>query len=705
MRTISDASLLAQVNRNLIRGVVSGFDMHALLLLALAAPPSQARLPLKTLVLYENGVGYFERRGPVPPGSVAEIPLEPGQLDDALKSLVVVSAQGVASVEFAPPLSAEAARAMAGLPEREHQASLSNLCRSLTGVEVEVKRTGGPAVKGRVVEVSQEQFSREDKEGKPVPDETLLVFGEGGLARVPLRTIEAVRPTGSQVSLAWSRAVGATALQPERERLVVRGASGGGPVAVGYTTEAPVWRTTYRLVLGKRAQRLQGFALVHNDSDEAWDGVRVSLASGRPTSFLLPLAGPRYGRRELMALEDGLDNAPQLATREAREHLRGEGEWSGVTVRGSGTGGAGMGYGALGAGGLGTVGHGVGVAGSSINSTVLEDGPTPLEPAAVSEAGDLFLYSVKEPVVLGGRKSALLPIVDSTTKAERVTVIDAQGAVSTGVRLENTTPLTLEGGTLAVFADGAYSGETQMDRVKPGEVRVLKHGEDLDLLVTRGMRRDEGAPRKVSILGPEGGRLLEVTRVDKLVHRVDFTSRADVPRTVLVQLTGEKYRVVSGGVEDVRSPGQPRFGRIEVAPKAEETVELIEEGAVIERIAAAQLTSGRLTELLAQPAPDDVKAVLTAVRADLQRAEAAQAKVEALDRKVREVESDLTRTRENLAAVGKANATDAAKKLGQQLLTLEETLVALRGERQGNAELASSLRRKLGGKPAVAARQ
>ena len=112
--------------------------MHVLVALALAAAPAlhQSKLPLKTLVLYENGVGYFERRGPVPSGSVAEIPLEPGQLDDALKSLVVVSAQGVASVEFAPPLSAEAARAMAGLPEREEQASLSNLCRSLTGVEL-----------------------------------------------------------------------------------------------------------------------------------------------------------------------------------------------------------------------------------------------------------------------------------------------------------------------------------------------------------------------------------------------------------------------------------------------------------------------------------------------------------------------------------------------------------------------------------------
>jgi hypothetical protein len=669
--------------------------MHALVLLVLAAPPAQSRLPLKTLVLYENGVGYFERRGAVPNGAVAEIPLEPGQLDDALKSLVVMSAQGVASVEFAPPLSAEAARALAGLPERENQASLSNLCRSLTGVEVEVRREGSAAVvKGRVVEVAEEAQDRVDKEGHPIPEPTLLVFGEGGLAKVPLRLVTAVRPTGSQVSLAWSRAVGARALQPERERLVVRGASGGGQVAVGYTTEAPVWRTTYRLVMGKKQPRLQGFALVHNDSDEPWDQVKVTLASGHPTSFLFPLAGPRYGRRELLAPQDGLDTAPQLATREAREHLRGEGEWVGLSGVGVGGGGYGMGTGAL--GGV-AVGRGAGsvTMGSGISSTVLEDGPTPIEPAAVSEAGDLFLYNVKEPVVLGARKSALLPIVDGNTRAERVTLLDGEGRIFTAVRLENTTVLTLEGGTISVFTDGAYTGETQLDRVKPGEVRVLKHGEDLDLEVARSSRREEGDPRKAKVVGVPGARVLELARVDRLVHTIDFTSRTNVPRVVLVELSEQRYRVVSGGTEDVRSPGQPRFGRLTVAPRASEAVELVEEGAVVERIAADQLSSARLDALLTRKAPDEVKALLGQLRAEVLKAEQARDLVATLDQKLRALESDLTRTRENLAAVGKANAAEAAKKLGAKLLALEDELAAVKKSRDESASLAALIRRQL----------
>jgi hypothetical protein len=396
----------------------------------------------------------------------------------------------------------------------------------------------------------------------------------------------------------------------------------------------------------------------------------------------------------MLTPQDGLDTAPQLATREAREHLRGEGEWVGISGGMLGVSGSGSGGGSFGVGGIGARGQGM-ATGSGISSVVLEDGPTPLEPAAVSEAGDLFLYGVKEPVVLGARKSALLPIVDGATKAERVTLLDGEGRVFTAVRLENTTQLTLEGGTLSVFTDGAYTGETQIDRVKPGEVRVLKHGEDLDLEVARSTRREEGDPRKARVVGVNGARVLELTRVDRLVHTVNFTSRTDVPRVVLVELTEQRYRVVSGGDEDIRSPGQPRYGRVSIAPKASETIDLVEEGAVVERITADQLNSARLSSLLTRKMPDDARALLSRLNNEILRSENASAKVATLERTIRELEIDIARTRENLAAVGKASAAEAAKLLGAKLLSLEDALAAAKKERDTTAQLAVDLRKQL----------
>jgi len=657
-----------------------------------AAPLAPSRLPLKALVLYENGLGYFERKGPVAAGTVAEIPLEPGQLDDALKSLVVVSDRGVASVEFAPPLAAEAARAMAGMPAPEQQKSLGALLMGLQGVDVAVTQGVGAVLRGRVIEISSEE-EEIDKNDKAVSSPTLMIFGATGLQRVRLRNIVAVRPVDPSVQLAWDRAAGSAAQQPDRQSLRVRGAPGAGNVTVGYTTEAAVWRTTYRMVVDKNGPRLQGYALVHNDSDEAWEGVKVTLASGRPSSFLYPLAGPRYSRRELVTPEDGLDAVAQLSTSEARDHLRGSLGGSaygsgGLGLRGSGSGGAG--YGAV-------VGGMVGRAGAHLNvpstapSELLEDGPSPLEAAAVSEAGELFLYTVKEPVFLGARKSALLPIIDSRAGVEAVTVIDANGSATLAMRFSNDTGLTLEGGTVSIFEGGTYAGEAQLDRVKPGEVRIVVHGEDLDLEVSRLTRREEGVVKKVRRTKLNGTAMLELHRIDKQLHGLKLTSRSLKPRTLLVQLPHEGYRVVAGGEEDVRSPGQARYARLKLKPREVKELDVVEEGAIVERVRVDSLSSARLDRLLATALPAEVKPVLVALRGELVKLEEAQARQVKVDARMREIEADLARTRENLAAAGKGNARDAADALGQRLLKLEDELSTLRREREAVETLRRSM--------------
>ena len=116
---------------------------------------------------------------------------------------------------------------------------------------------------------------------------------------------------------------------------------------------------------------------------------------------------------------------------------------------------------------------------------------------------------------------------------------------------------------------------------------------------------------------------------------------------------------------------------------------------MVERIAAAQLTSARLAVLLSRPMPDEAKALLTSLKAEIGRAEQAQEKVALLDARVREIEGDMARTRDNLNAVGKAGVADAARKLSEKLLALEESLVALRRERESTAQTSATIRRTL----------
>jgi hypothetical protein len=648
-------------------------------------------LPLKKIVLYENGVGYFERKGNVVKGSAAVIPLDLGQLDDALKSLVIVSESGVASIEYAPPVSVDAAGALAGLNSDEPP-NIESLLRALKGNEVEVTVAKQASLTGKIIDVSEESGGV-DKEGRSIIEHTLLLFGPLGLSRINLETVVNVRPTSKSVSLAWNRAVESTSLKPTGDQLKVRANQAGGQITVGYTTEAPVWRTTYRLIVGKKS-RLQGFALVHNDSDENWNGVSVSLASGQPTSFIFPLAGPRYSRRELVNTEDGLENAPQLSMNETRIHLGGAPE---MTYGGSGVGGS-VGYGT----GIGTLGSGSGhgtAGSSSVISQIAEssdfaEGPTPLEPAAVSEVGNLFLYSVKEPVTLDARRSALLPIIDEPTQSEEVTLLDAAGTVTTGVRVLNSTHSTLEGGTFAVFKEGAYLGETQIDRIKPNEVRVLKHGADLDVELSRSTDRQEGDVKKTYITGAKTNRVLSLTRIHKVVHHLSLSSKSNRDKMLLVELPEQGYKL-QNGIEDVRSPGQPRYARVSLKAHAESMVELIEEGAFTERLSANQLSSVALSGVLSSNISADTKTLIQKLKIEVDKKEQSQVRLSILDSDLKTLERDVIQTRENLVAMGKGNVKQGSEREAQRLIELEKKIESVRKQMEAERQVAMGIESKL----------
>jgi hypothetical protein len=59
--------------------------------LALAqTAPAPDKLPIKRVVLYKNGVGYFEHLGSVRDNQEVAISFTSGQLNDVLKSLTVL---------------------------------------------------------------------------------------------------------------------------------------------------------------------------------------------------------------------------------------------------------------------------------------------------------------------------------------------------------------------------------------------------------------------------------------------------------------------------------------------------------------------------------------------------------------------------------------------------------------------------------------
>ena len=68
---------------------------------------------------------------------------------------------------------------------------------------------------------------------------------------------------------------------------------------VGYAVPTPTWKAAYRIVLDDHTKGalIQGWAMINNTSQEDWQGVQLTLATGAPMSFAHDLHTPQYVKR------------------------------------------------------------------------------------------------------------------------------------------------------------------------------------------------------------------------------------------------------------------------------------------------------------------------------------------------------------------------------------------------------------------------
>lgn len=483
-------------------------SVAAFLLGCQSAGPSQTAasvLPLRTVRLYETGVGYFERSGTVSGDDQASLPVPAGHLDDALKTLVVLGADNkrtVAGLEFGSSVSRAMGRALAGLPlDADTPVTHFDMLSSLKGAHVEIQEKGGDKdpLPGRVIDVlapdlaahKAEKDGKDAKETSAKPGAQIVFAGDdGALRKLDANDVVWVRPTDPAFASRLDAALDALNASASRTPRNLRIMLGHGPITLGYVAETPVWRTTYRIVIGKddkHTAALQGWALLHNDTDENWKDVRATLVNGRPDSFLFPLAAPRYARRELVTPENQASTVPQLLGRTVDaiwgDHVDDTIAAGGLGLSGVGEGGGGAGYG-IGLGSVGTIGHGSGT-GSGTSSLLAVGDLANIASATGVESGVLFSYTLGQPLDLRAHGSALVPFVSAKVDAEPIAWLASPTAdARAAVRFVNSTPQTLPSGPVAFFADGGFAGEAAIDRLKPNERRFLQFGADLDVELT-----------------------------------------------------------------------------------------------------------------------------------------------------------------------------------------------------------------------------
>jgi hypothetical protein len=276
---------------------------------------AEAQLPVRRVVLYKNGMGYFEHAGAVPEKQDVEITLPAAQLNDVLKSLTVIDPDrgqvpGV-TYDSAEPLD----RRLAELPVRlDASQGLIDFLNKIRGTQVEV-RSGVNPVTGRLMgaEIRRRQV------GEAIVRETveLSIFTtQGELRTIELTSPGSLRIVRSELASDVGRYLEMldSAHQRDVRRLKIHTAAlGTRRLQVSYTSEAPVWKSTYRIVLdADHKPLLQGWAIVDNTTPVDWTNVELSLVSGAPISFIQNLSSPLYTRRPVIPMPEGTLITPQM---------------------------------------------------------------------------------------------------------------------------------------------------------------------------------------------------------------------------------------------------------------------------------------------------------------------------------------------------------------------------------------------------------
>ena len=111
----------------------------------------------------------------------------------------------------------------------------------------------------------------------------------------------------------FANATASTRRRDAKTITVTSEGAGTREMVVSYTIAAPIWKTTYRVVLDEQGKPFfQGWAIVDNVSEEDWSNVQLSLISGTPISFIQPIQKPLYRYRPVVPIPQDLNLQPQV---------------------------------------------------------------------------------------------------------------------------------------------------------------------------------------------------------------------------------------------------------------------------------------------------------------------------------------------------------------------------------------------------------
>ncbi len=448
-----------------------------------------AELPVRKVILYKHGIGYFERSGEIPAGESARLDFKGSDMNDVLKSLTVVDQTGnsVAGVRYdsSMPLNAKLAEFPFRLGEK---ATVADFLDQLKGARLELK-LGQGSVAGQIVGA---RVAPSRERAQTTTELVSLLTDQGEIVTHDLGAATSLRLTDGalQQQLAeYLRSLNASRSREQKSVYIDSARDAARKLGVAYAIPMPVWKSSYRLVLDAGAAKkpmLEGWAIIDNTTNEDWTRVDLSVISGRPVSFISKLYDPKYVQRQVAELEEDTPLAPTVYRAGVAPAAPAVRDMAGFAAG---------------------VGGGVGGERSQAKqflpppipqSSLRAETSTLAVTTQTREAGELFEYRFAQPVTVKRNESAMLPFVQQEVNARKL-LIYTSGSRSenplNSVELTNSTGKTLDGGPLSVYDGGVYAGEALVNTFKADDKRLLSYASDLGTRVVEDQQEGETVRR------------------------------------------------------------------------------------------------------------------------------------------------------------------------------------------------------------------
>lgn len=656
-----------------------------------------AELRVTQVILYKHGIGFFEREGTVPAGEEARLEFKSAEMNDVLKSLTVTNSGGgrITGVRYDSNETLE--QQLDKFPFKVgDQEFLTTFLDRIKGSRIELK-SGDRTVTGTIMSARTIETGA-DSDKRIVREQVTLLSDDGDLANYDLSAFASMHFLDARLEQQLKQYLNTLAQANSRDKrsiYVDSAERASRNLHISYIAPAAIWKSSYRLTLQPAESVLEGWAIVDNTSDEDWTGVKLSVVSGRPISFISLLDTPRYGRREVAELPEDRAAGPVvyaggLAPAPPAQPAMAAGEGNGY---GPGSGG--------GTGGGVFVGSGRVKAqeavrqftGSQLEQQASLTGAvstSSVEGASGATLGELFEYNFAAPVTIKKNQSAMLPFLKDRIPVRKLLIYserDGEHPVN-AAEVTNDTAKTLDGGPITVYDGGAYAGEALFETLKTGDKRLIGYAVDYGTRVTTGFGTGEKTIREIH--ASNGVVLVRSALRETRSYTIKNVDAQ--PKTLIVQQEGlHEYSVLSPQPFE-RTATAYRF-EVKLPANGSQTLKVEQERVAFEQAVVTDSTPDFLLTLvqnkqLSAKGRDGLQAVVDLKRQVAQATE----NLSAAKSRIGDLTEDQTRLRQNIDSLNRVKGEEEqVRKYSSQLATNEAQLAGLRDQSREIAAHKSGL--------------